>query len=419
MEKENTYNPERHRMLEDEKSWVLKDTPSGDFMPRSVAESYNSLVNTIVNANPGMTPQDAIEKIESIEQRLGYKLVGVTYSEDLNRRLVTERKRLTGLEELNLISAEQQAELMSLREQFEEATAEVVKVTGEDRTAIENGLDTLLLYNTAKDIEEAKEILINGPIVEGFESTSDVKIQDTKVKELLRRTFTPQGLRKAQLGRVEKDDTFLIFGNPNRIHDTNELIQRKIVNGGLGGMVVAPDEDHYLQAEMFLEGVDDPSKLKHIYKIRATAGDYGGFSTIKLRSFAVEKPEDFDYLSQVELSDQDKKRAYMLGTLVHEVAHRLEDQSSAVFKEYGRIVNEEITSARNRFVSDYVVKHRDFYGSGELLLVREDFAETVRIYTTNPDYLEKNYPRRFEFINKNFSFVKAGSIVETLKEQYG
>jgi len=320
----HTFDPERHKMLEDGGSWILKETPIWDYFSRPAAEAYNKLVDEVVKANTGITNQQAIEKIKEIEKRLDYRLAGTTYSEDPNRRLVTERQRLSALEYLNLISPDEQGVLDKLRHDFKAAADEVEQATGEDRIAIEHGLDTLLTYNMAQNLDEAKEILTHGPVVSGFEKSKDVRIPDSKVNEFLSRTFGAAGLRKAQLGRVEKDDNFIIFIAKDRFDEANELLQRKIVSGG-GGVLIASNYDDYIKAEMFLEKVDNPAKVKHIYKVRATAGDSGGFSIIKMRNFATERPEDFDYLNDIDLDNDNKKRVYMLGTLAHEVAHRLED----------------------------------------------------------------------------------------------
>lgn len=414
------FDPTKHRMLEDEKSWVNEKVPKWDFEPVEVKHLYNGFVDRVIATNPDLSFQQAYDKILELEKKYEHRFFGVTYSDDPNRKLVFERRRLSQLEELNLSTEEEKQTLEQLRADFAQIVAEVAEATGDDPVEIQKNLDTALVYNVAKDLFEAKEIMIKGPIVEGFGETQDARIPNTVIREFLKATFTPEVLRKAKVGRIGKDDKYMIFRGRSQEHTEkgNELSQKGIARWDDGGMMIAEDRESYLQAEMFLEGVDDPSKLKHTFKIRATAGDSSGFHKIQLRSFGVEKPADFDYLAATGLdSEEDQMRAYILGTIAHEVAHRYENQvERKVFEEYKQILGEEVAQqARPRFVSDYVVKHSEMYGSDEQLLLKEDFAETVRLYATNPDYLRTNYPRRFAFIEQNFPFIKSSSVVEAVK----
>jgi len=414
------FDPTKHIMLEDEKSWVNKEVPKWDFEPIEVKHQYNEFVDRVVAANPDLSPQQACDKLQELEKKYDHRFFGVTYSDDPNKKLVFERKRLSQLEELNLLTEEEKEILGKLRADFAQVIAEVAEATGDDPAEIQKNLDTALTYGVAKDLFEAKEIMINGPIIKGFEETQDARIPNATIREFLKAAFTLEALRKARIGRIEKDDRYLMIRARKRDKDTeegNELLKRGLVQWD-GGFLLAENREAYLQSAMFLEGVNDPSRLKHTFKIRATAGDSSGFHKIQLRSFDFEKPTNFDYLADTGLeSDEDKMRAYILGTISHEVAHRYAHQlERRIFEEYQQIVNEEVASqARPKFVSDYVVKHSEMYGSDEQLLLREDFAETVRIYTTNPGYLRTNYPKRFAFIGKNFPFIKSGSVVESVK----
>ncbi len=116
-------------------------------------------------------------------------------------------------------------------------------------------------------------------------------------------------------------------------------------------------------------------------------------------------------------AEEDGMRAYIFGTVAHEVAHRCEAQMSrGDFEEYHLIIKEETVPQRSKFVSDYVLRHSEVYGSNEQILFKEDFAEAVRIYTTNPDYLKTNYPRRFDFIEQNFPFIKPGGVIDAISK---
>ena len=415
----DSFDPTQHRMLEDNKSWVSKSVPEFDWTPPEVKYQYNGLVDKAVAANPDLSPQQAIEKIEAIEKKFDHQFFGAQYSDDPNRRLVNERNRLASLDELNLVTADEKKELDVLRTAFAQAVKEVVDRTQDDPIEIQKGLDTALLYGVAQDLLEAKTILIEGPIVSGFEETKDVRIPNETIGQFLKTTFGEKTLRKAKVGRITKDDKFLIYRgyNDQHIKEGNELLQKGVATWD-GGMLIAPDRERYLQAEMQLESADDPSKLKHLYKIRATAGNSQGFHQIQLRSFGIERSQDFDYLADVGLeSEEDKMRAYILGTVAHEVAHRYESQlERGVFDEYKQIMEAEVSPHRTKYVSDYVAKHEVVYGSNGDIIFGEDFAEAVRIFVTNPNYLQQNYPQRYTFVEQNFPFIKPGTVINAVRD---
>jgi hypothetical protein len=422
------FDPAKHKMLEDKKSWVNKETYNfllSEYLPKKVESQevknqYNEFVDRIVAANPDLSSQQAYDKIQELEEKYSPKFFGTIYNENL----VFERERLSQLEELNLATEEKQT-LEQLKLDFARITAEIAEATGDNPEKIKKNLDTILTNykNIARDLFEAKEIMVGNPIVEGFEETQDVHIPNDSIREFLKNTFTPQALREAEIGRIEKDDKYLIMTTSRMDAQRNELKTRGLVVEFSGNMLLAENREKYLQAEMFLEEVDDPSQLKHTFKIRSSSGESYDFANILVRSFDFSKPEDFDYLTTAGLeSEEDQMRAYILGTIAHEITHRYETYQirlqiqSRIFEEYKQILEEEIApQLRPKFVSDYVFKHFEIYKSNEEILSNEDLSETVRLYTTNPGYLKNNYPRRFSFIEKNFPFIKAGGVIEAVK----
>lgn len=164
---------------------------------------------------------------------------------------------------------------------------------------------------------------------------------------------------------------------------------------------------------MRLENVDSPEKLKHLYKLRAMAhvDNYPG--TILLGNFEFEFSSCPDYIKNLEIESKEKEMClYVLGTISHEIAHKYEYQID--LDEYQNIVEEEKISHGKEAVSEYVYNHINLYKSNKNLITREDFADAIRIYVTNPSYLEENYPLRFDFIVKNMPFVKAGGAFEAI-----
>lgn len=218
---------------------------------------------------------------------------------------------------------------------------------------------------------------------------------------------------------IDKDDKWLI--KCDDMDKANELVKKFNFDLHDGtNLLIAENEEDYKKAEMYLEGIDNENDLKYLYKLRATAGSESGFARIDLHSFGVEKADDFDYLKDHELltSEDQKKKAYILGTIGHEVAHKIEPRGKEdviKVKVYEKIVEEE-TDTDKKFVSDYVRRHKDLYGSNDHSLLREDFAEAVRIYLTNSDYLKAKYKQRYKFIKNNYPFIKENSIVEILNK---
>ena len=382
-----------------------------------IPPEYNEFVGRVIVANPELSSQQAYDKITELEKIYNYRFSGVRYPSDANKKLVNDRNRLSILNELNLLTDEEDQQLKQLKEDFAQVISDITEVTGDEPSIIQKNIDAALKFNVANNLTEAKEIMLEGPIIKGFEETEDVHIPNSAIREFLKITFTPEMLRKIKIGKISKDDTYMIFVGTRQESNqkVRELIKSGIIEYGDSiGILIAKDKESYLQAEILLENVTDPSKLEHTFKIRAGAGAGISFKNIPFGSFGVEKSADFDYLATTGLkSDEDQMRAYILGTVVHEIAHSINFDENM----YKQILDEEIApQKRSKFVSDYVLKHSESYKSSDREVLREDFAETVRIYTTNPDYLRDNYPKRFAFIKQNFPFIKLGSVIETVKK---
>lgn len=388
-------------------------------MPEEIKREYENLILKVKDANPAISEKEAANKIFEVEEKYDYTFFGTQYVMKGSMELVLNKRRLLVLEELNLLSEEGKKQLDLIKKDFNIIISEVSELTGESVESSGYYLDKILYSGFAKDMKEAKDVLVNGPKVKGFEETQDVKIANKKISEFLENAFGKDILRKCMIALIDKDDRFII--KCDNTEKSNELA-RKFNLDFLKGtpLRVANSKEDYIKAEMYLEGVDSESELKHLYKWRATAGFESGFAKIDLHSFETEKSDDFDYLKEQELltSEDQKMKAYILGTIGHEIAHRIEPSRSkedaVKAGEYTKIVEEE-TKGDKKFVSEYARHHKDLYGSSEYQVVREDFAEAIRIYLTNSDYLKTNYKRRYKFIKDNYSFIKENSIVDILK----
>ena len=109
-------------------------------------------------------------------------------------------------------------------------------------------------------------------------------------------------------------------------------------------------------------------------------GDKG--RSIQLKSFCVEHAKNYDYLADLKLAEDDKKRAYILGTLIHEVSHHLAKNFTPEQRlEYRRIVQEETSPHRSRYCTDYVLRHEKIYNSDEESILDDDFCGKSPLFT--------------------------------------
>ncbi len=387
-------------------------------MPEKIKQEYKDFVLKVKEANSGISEKEAASMILGVEEKYYYEFFGKKYqTEYKNRRaleLVLNKRKLSAMKELYLLDQENMEQLNMIKNNFTKVRQEVSELTGESPETCDYYLDKILFSGLVEDLEEAKDILVNGPKIKGFEETQDVKISNKRVGEFLKNSFGKDVLRKSMIALIDKDDRFLI--KCDKEEKSKELRSRFNLDYlEFTNLRVANNKEDYIKAEMYLEEVDDESKLKHLYKVRATAGIKSGFAKIDLHSVGVEKSDDFDYLKEHKLltSEDEKMRAYILGIIGHEVAHKIEPKDKE-HEEYAKIVEEEKNGDKN-FVSEYVRRHKDLYGSNQNRVLNEDFTESVRIYLTNADYLKTKFERRYKFIKEKYPFIKENSIIDALK----
>ncbi len=109
---------------------------------------------------------------------------------------------------------------------------------------------------------------------------------------------------------------------------------------------------------------------------------------IALYSFAGEELETKEYLPQ-HLGEQEQMRLYKLGTVVHEVAHGvrayvLDDKTWDEWQEVNRVASP---------FTEYAAQYAGRHGYDE-----EQFAEAVRLFATNADYLADRHPGASSFL---------------------
>ena len=166
-------------------------------------------------------------------------------------------------------------------------------------TEVEQNFVDLAIAGGWHLIGEIQDILINGPHIEGFEANEDSTCTNEEVRAILKDLFGEQMYRRAKIVRISKDDQYLIHrtaNDPLHIKEGNELLARGLVVRS-GTFLAAKDRASYLEAECFLEGIDDPAELRHIYKLRAQVTGAKDYNVIQLSSFGIEQSRDYDYWS--------------------------------------------------------------------------------------------------------------------------
>jgi hypothetical protein len=416
------FNPDEQKILEDKKPQTDEESSDSGNEWADIEVKQKEFIDKVVAANSGLSADQVSEKLATLEKKYDCQLFGIIYRDGPHKELTVKRKKLSIFRELNIISDDEEVLLKKLEVDFSETIKEINATTNNDPEEVLKNIDSILEYQMAKDLVEAKEILINGPIIEGFGTTKDPQMPDESVRQFLKDAFGLEALKKAKVARVTKDDQYMIFLGYNFQYGDKgaELVKQGVADwdGYDHTRLILKNKEDYLRAAMFLEEVDSPDRLEHAFKVRASSGDPGGFSIIRLRSFGVEKSSELDFLTNTTEFDNedDKIRALMLGVITHEVAHGYEKQEKEeISDEYKQIIKEENNPQGTQYVSAYVLKHKEKYGSNEHAIFREDFADAVRIYVTNPEYLRGSYPRRFAFISQNLPFIKAGAISMAIK----
>lgn len=404
---------------------IISQQPSGEILtnyqrfkhcPEHVKSHYLNFIKEVMKTNQ-LSSQQSLEKILEVEGKYHYRFFGTTYNITGERKLVIDRRRLSGLEELNLTSKEQKTELINLQSIFNQMVSNIKQVVDDQPEKILENIDEALLYNVARNLLEAKEIITSGPIITGFEETDDPKIPDRAVKEFLKNTFGLDALRKSKVGRITKDDKYLLYRgySTKHVQEGNELVAKGFLKREESGELIAETKEDYIKAEMFLEGINNPENLQHIYKIRATSELSPFYSKIKLRRFGIEKSSDFAYLKNLPLnSEDDRMRAYIFGTIIHEMTHALVQKlDPKILEQYKTIISSD--QSQEKYVSEYVLKHKKQYDSDDQEIAVEDLAEAMRIYATNSKYLKGNFPERLNFVEKCFPYIKSDTVSEAVK----
>jgi hypothetical protein len=260
--------------------------------------------------------------------------------------------------------------------------------------------------------------------VSGFASGNDPHIPNELVELFILESFGEKQLKSAQVAGAIKSDLFITYINLELARSLGDRLMEFFMAGRFYRrydqleLIFTDRREDYEQLECLLEGVSDLADLQHLYKVRAFAGEYSVPKLIELGSFATEHMEAYDYLTDCGLSTSDDlRRMYILGTVAHEIAHRIyHHYQEVLFEQYQKIVVAESKgSLRLRYVTDYVALHQRVYKTDPERLLGEDFVESVRLYITNPNYLLAKYPKRFYFFKYVLPFIRPGWALQLIK----
>lgn len=99
-----------------------------------------------------------------------------------------------------------------------------------------------------------------------------------------------------------------------------------------------------------------------------------------------------------DISHDQKRTLYILGLISHEIGHHIYEY---YVKKNTELLNKWIAySQKSSNLTQYVAIY-----SNSNMHDEENFCEAVRIYTTNPNYLQTNSPEIYLFISNNFSDI--------------
>ncbi len=159
-------------------------------------------------------------------------------------------------------------------------------------------------------------------------------------------------------------------------------------------------------------GVDEVYKLTLLSFVTST----DSWIDISLFNLCQSIPEmdnkmlgSLDYL-EANLPRTEKLKRYALGLMAHEFLHKL--QTAEIMGKYKEVAKEtwnQTDKVWNGYPSEYVMFYMTEYKSEEELILREDMADSVLIYTVNSAYLKQHYPSRFDFIGEHFPHLIADS----------
>lgn len=287
------FNPEEHDMV-GEDAWVSKQAE-----PQYIAEYFgpqdNELVDRLTKLN-NITASQAAEMVHKANEKHG---IYETHEAQASQRLrdVFNRKRLYVKRDLGVLTNEESVELSALDAELANPISRLVAEFGMSNDEAIARIDSVLQGADEVTAAEAAEILIGGPLAEGFAENKHCPTSDEEVRASLVSAFGLPLLRRARITRVINDRHILFTPLGSRPNGPElRAITTEIGQQGLGESYnfsmafVTDNPEKYLVAAQLIEGKDNKAELTHRFKFRAEQGDPNRYSSIRTFSMDFDEP---------------------------------------------------------------------------------------------------------------------------------
>ncbi len=169
---------------------------------------------------------------------------------------------------------------------------------------------------------------------------------------------------------------------------------------------ISLDGNYFIPKEKYL-GLKDRYKNLPKHKVRGVNRSSSNIhpfalfrsSPMEIYSFIDEDLSDFEYLENIP--EEERMRLYKLGTVSHEVGHNL----------YINLLEKPSRDQWQELIDNtgHLTVYSEKYSSGihgDNIRYDEEFAEAVRLMTTNSDYLKEKYLEIYEFLVDTFPDLK-------------
>lgn len=265
------------------------------------------------------------------------------------------------------------------------------------------------------DVDKTAESILSAPNCEGFDPENDFGLDNEDVNSFLVEVFGKEKLIAHRVLQFFRLPGFLV--SYSKINDAILAKHAKLVEEygleelGNSSFYLFPDRESYIHGEAILED-RQPAEIKHTFRNRAMSADTKLLEPVLVADHSVENPQDFDYLAALDLTNSEKNQRYILGGIAHEVAHALLiSQEEDVWRAYKVACQADEmhhgTIAVTNYSAEYYMKNdrKPNNIDGEVFLI-EDFCETIRLFTTSPDFLNENSRARYNFVVKYYPWIK-------------
>jgi len=365
----------QRRFIENEdESYSLKTKPYHEFFKEKVfpiANNYKNIEDIFD------IPKEIIEDIEDFKNNFQeYELIDKFSKEEESRKLLSEiSDKLKGIE--NESEFKKNPEWMDIINKLDQVDIDFETLKKDFRAV--KITEALILYD--KKQKHLSERIENGSDVCGFENCDE--FSNEEIEEFMENNFGQELLAKSLTRDVRYSPKFRISFDGN--HYT---------------------EKEYLEMEKKNPSIKDRLSRGGTGRAHAFPSDVGIFNH---RHGDI---SNYRYLDSYE--ENDKIKAYLLGTIVHEIGgHHYFDARLKLSErnEWEKVCQKEESEEG---VTCYVEKIKKGLFGGNIY--SEDFSDSMRRFMTDYDEFKKEFPMRVEFIEKKFPEIIENGIKNFLNK---